>query len=184
MSDSYVENLAGAKPRPPIKPVIIPEFVDLDALANAGRLELQRHGRTGWEKSKRWRLVTPGLDLERVHRRERRANERASEWEEETRSERARAAVAGGREEVTENAKLSKGSKRSNLAMEETAGVVDGRCVDGQRSGKSGRWAVVVDDDERCLEGFDCDGDQSQTARLSGSGRAINWPRRKNNKIK
>lgn len=29
-----------------------------------------------------------------------------------------------------------------------------------------GRWAVVVDDDERCLEGFDCDGDQTP-ARLS-----------------
>ena len=53
---SYVENLAGAKPRSPIKPVIIPEFVDLDALAIAGGLKLQRHdpaGRKGGESSLR-----------------------------------------------------------------------------------------------------------------------------------
>lgn len=55
-ASSYVENLAGAKPRSPIKPVIIPEFVDLDALAIAGGLKLQRHdpaGRKGGESSLR-----------------------------------------------------------------------------------------------------------------------------------
>ena len=55
-TSSYVENLAGAKPRSPIKPVIIPEFVDLDALAIAGGLKLQRHdpaGRKGGESSLR-----------------------------------------------------------------------------------------------------------------------------------
>ena len=55
-ASSYVENLAGAKPRSPIKPVIIPEFVDLDALAIAGGLKLQRHdpaGRKGGELSLR-----------------------------------------------------------------------------------------------------------------------------------
>ena len=55
-ASSYVENLAGAKPRSPIKPVIIPEFVDLDALAIAGGLKLQRHdpaARKGGESSLR-----------------------------------------------------------------------------------------------------------------------------------
>lgn len=63
-SDSYFQELAGAKPRSPIKPVIIPEFVNLDALANAGRLRLQRHDRARWKKGM-WRyLVTPGLDVD------------------------------------------------------------------------------------------------------------------------
>lgn len=41
--DSYIQKLAGAKPRSSIKPVIISQFVDLHPFGVAGRLHLQRH---------------------------------------------------------------------------------------------------------------------------------------------
>lgn len=42
-SRAYIKDLAGAKTGASVKPVIIPQFVDLDTFATVGRLKLQRH---------------------------------------------------------------------------------------------------------------------------------------------
>lgn len=60
---SYPEYLAGTKAGAAIKPVIIPEFVDLDPFATVGRLQVQRHDPAG-----NGRLVTPGLSRMSVRR--------------------------------------------------------------------------------------------------------------------
>jgi hypothetical protein len=40
---SYIEDLAGAETSAAVKPVIIPQFVDLDTFATVGRLKLHGH---------------------------------------------------------------------------------------------------------------------------------------------
>lgn len=60
---AYPEYLAGTEAGAAIKPVIIPEFVDLDPFATVGRLQIQRHDPAG-----NGRLVTPGLSKMSVRR--------------------------------------------------------------------------------------------------------------------
>lgn len=60
---AYPEYLAGTETGAAIKPVIIPEFVDLDPFATVGRLQVQRH-----DPARNGRLVTPGLSRMSVRR--------------------------------------------------------------------------------------------------------------------
>lgn len=75
-ANAYPHNLPRAEARSSVKPVIIPQLVDLNSFATVGGLQVQRHGPGGREE--RWRLVTSGLALERecTRGKERRQEER------------------------------------------------------------------------------------------------------------
>lgn len=47
---AYSQGLPRAETRSPVKPVIIPQFVDLDSFATVGRLQVQRHDPEGRQR--------------------------------------------------------------------------------------------------------------------------------------
>lgn len=49
---THPQDLTGTEPGSAVKPVIIPQFIDLDTSATVGRLNFQRHGRAGKEASR------------------------------------------------------------------------------------------------------------------------------------